>query len=326
MCCFSCLSQKVLRTLHFTLSIILTIIIIALVVLILLKSNIKNFTFQWTPILISMICILCFIVILLLIGGFGLCYRSKFCYSIFFILILCTVLLFLGLGIFCLVNSSTAFVSKTFGCETENQSLNSTYSNYDRYLQEVDKVFCSSNCVCSLYNYKNFTEVQQTNENKNNKYSEVDSRGDYSLEFSLSTWDFDEKTGKPTAFTNCTANAQELAKNNFRSKYNSNMTDKDISDFTSWYTLLEVNFNCVGICNTKYVVNGFRRRMNKFLFTDINRGPPDYFGCIDSIAEWVPSQLLIVGFVCLGLVIVSSIILWLTGILVFGNNKDEENK
>jgi len=321
MCLITCISPKLVRLLNYILTIILSLSITGIFVYILVKSKFTDISFKWTSIVIVLGLIMAFVAALLLIGGLSLCYNNSLLYSVFFVLSLMSVVAFLSIGIFSLVNSSTKAISAAFGCNTTNEELHEDYKDYDSYLFEVDKILCSDDCECSL-THNNFTSVAEVIALK--RKDESDKNVDLSIQSSIDHLVYTEEEGKPTSFDKCNEKAQEKAENEFLESSQTDMNNEDIFDFVSWYSLLETHFDCVGLCNTTYIEGGYFRMINKYLFTNINRGPPLYNGCLNSVAEWAPDQLLILGLISIGLGIISIFISWLTCTTVF--MKDSDNK
>lgn len=322
MCFLLCISPKAIKALNLILTIILSVSIIVALAIILIKSKYTSLSFEWTPILIATILIFFLSALVLTLNILATCYNSKVFYFVFFIISIAILILSAFFAIFCLVNASTKAVLDRYGCETNDDDLKETYDNYDSYLSEVDIILCSKDCVCSLYNKNLFTQEQIYRESKSS--SDYEANGDYSIDKSLSIWVYENNSINPISFTNCTDQAQDKARNEFLDNTTSDMNKDDIKDFESWYSLLEGFFNCVGICETKYRDDGENRRINKYLFTDINRGVPEYYGCVYSLAEWVPDKLLAFGLASVGVFLIEIFIIWMTCTILFKQEEEEK--
>ena len=63
--------------------------------------------------------------------------------------------------------------------------------------------------------------------------------------------------------------------------------------FQDYMANVENEFKCSGWCNVTYTNTNTNTRMVmfKYLYTNVNRGPPRYLGCLNSVIEWLPPYL-----------------------------------
>lgn len=262
--------------------IISTIVTIAIV-----KSSFLNLSSMWTPIIIVGSCLLGFNCLLLIIGGIGICKDSKVVTFIFAFFVISISLISFGLGIFCLVNSSTKAVTENFGCSTSIVDLKSIYNDIDLYLNQVDQALCSESCPCSLYSPNNTTFLMK------NQYVV-------------------QEKGQATSFQTCSNATKSNVDDEYMNKSNLKTLNREL--LSLWYALMESNFNCVGFCITE---GSEKQYIPKYLFTDINRGDPMYQGCLSSISDWAPYQLVILGLLCFVVFLLSLVISILSCCFIF---------
>lgn len=167
----------------------------------------------------------------------------------------------------------------------------SIWENMDTYLHNVDKVLCSNECPCSI--------------NGGILFSEDPEYGD-----EYKKWVTTNVSYGAVSFKQCSrAVKQEVY--DVTKKDNSNF-DKDgsfnMEEFAEYMGRIEERFKCVGWCNTKYPStnntnnetesnindndNVTEVNMIKYLFSDINNGLPEHFGCVDQVIDWLPQYLL----------------------------------
>jgi hypothetical protein len=172
------------------------------------------------------------------------------------------------------------WLRNNLGCNTEWQALSIIWKNIDTYISKVDQNLCSNDCRCYLYNFIEF---------KNN---------DTLLPF-YKQWDVSyvrTETYANIAFQNCSVEVQhktiEQAKNE-----NDKVDFEDTSSLISFFKLLENKLNCVGFCNLEYnnTETQSPNKISKYLFTDINRGPPQFYGCLELMISQLPKYLKTLG-------------------------------
>lgn len=304
-------SNKIKKTLAFILLIILFTVIICIMIVVFINSDYRNFSYTtiWTP-LISILLGLTFIgVCLILIGGISLCRNSKILTAVLLVLVIFISISFLIILVFSLINSSSKALSLNFGCNTSNKDLKSFYNDFDLYLIEIDKTLCSNDCKC----YDKISKNKIENHNVDVKYA--------------------------VNYKQCSNNAKNNV-NNIYDRYKEKVSLSNIQYYSQWYEILELNFNCVGFCTVEYnnnyynfyledneyftkkQDNNYNKSMNKYLFTDINKGTPEFKGCLLKIQEWAPKKLLILGIVSIFAFIVSFIIIILLCCILFKKDDD----
>jgi len=170
-----------------------------------------------------------------------------------------------------------------------NSAIMDTWRGIDSYMQQVDQYLCSNECPCT------FTS---------------DAALAYSTNATLSPYynrwvSVNIKPGN-TRWENCPARIKDLAMREAQSNnplFNPN-NDFDQADFSTYMNNVEREFGCTGWCNVTYV-NPQTNQINvmyKYLFSDINLGPPKTVGCLNPIINYLPPYLLAFGSVAMVLV------------------------
>ena len=160
------------------------------------------------------------------------------------------------------------------------------------------------------------TTNPNNNDNNGNKNENLNKLSKSEALASMQTWTHTPRLGEATNFHNCTEKAISNTEINYN-KYTNNNSTLNIDTFSSWYSLFESMFDCVGFCDTVYSTEkNINIQMSKYLFTNINRGPPVYKGCLRSITEWAPERLRIYGAGSLAFVVVEIFLIVLVFSLV----------
>jgi hypothetical protein len=97
------------------------------------------------------------------------------------------------------------------------------------------------------------------------------------------------------AFQNCTTAVKTNALQNAKLDPDFDPTnDFNAQRFADYMGRIETQFNCAGWCQTKYIsgINGQTMMMSKYLFSNINRGPPGDRGCYYRVVNWVIPYLI----------------------------------
>jgi len=168
-------------------------------------------------------------------------------------------------------------VNTYLGCQGNYRGIIGVFNGIDTYLQIADQKLCSSSCPCYL---TNASDYQRNN----------------TLSTTVANWVYSsDASSQATSFTNCTSLLQEqtykLAKasNPNFDPDNTFRADK----FADYMRRIEEKFSCTGWCSVSYYSPPLFKQilMGKFLFRDINTGPPQYLGCLNQVITWVPAYL-----------------------------------
>lgn len=173
------------------------------------------------------------------------------------------------------------------GCNANLNGVMGVFHNTDVYLQTIDQSMCTPTCPCFFTNTTAFT-------------------GNTTVAPYYNLW---TKTNAPSgavAFQNCTGDLQTFAfKEAVRRDPN---FDRDSTfspvKYAEYMNNVEREFGCSGWCSTQYFNPNYNQNvfMAKYLFSDINRGPPNRFGCFDELMDWLPGYLQAFGAMTMVLV------------------------
>ena len=188
-----------------------------------------------------------------------------------------------------LSNAVSCFDSYTFIAK-KNQPINYRYA-IDYYMEQSDQLFCSSDCPCALLNKSKFSN--------NSLLWKVQSSG-------------------PINFPDC--NSKALLKAESKARLNGYYgTVSDVFYTMNW---LEQKFNCVGFCIQNYTDNnGLQANMEKFVFSDINRGLPQNDSCLLSLMKWIIKFCITIGVLNIFILLIN-VFLIVLGYAFWCNYKD----
>jgi hypothetical protein len=227
------------------------------------------------------------------------------------ILTLISILFNLAIAVYSIVGGRPGWVNSLKGCRGDFNGVIGVFNNLDTYLQQVDQAMCSKACPCFLSNTSAFS-----NNSTLRPY-----------------YDMWTKTNQPTgavAFPNCSIDLQNYAYREAarRDPAFAAKEDFNVVEFFNYMAKVENQFNCVGWCETEYYNPDYRMDfvMAKYLFTDINRGPPQYLSCMNEMIQWLPGYLKAFGSMTIVLVGLQIIIFTLLICQYMAREKDHEKQ
>jgi hypothetical protein len=162
------------------------------------------------------------------------------------------------------------------GCRGNFEGIVGVFNGIDGYLQTADSLLCSSKCPCYLNN------------------SEIYLRNETFSPF-VANWVYDATNAQlSTSFTNCTAlheDVYRLARQNYPNFDPAGTFNA--AKFFDYMGRVEEHFKCTGWCSVAYFDPNLNKEvsMSRYLFRDINLGPPTYLGCLNEYIRWVPPYL-----------------------------------
>lgn len=240
------------------------------------------YNMQLKPLSIVQIAFLIYCAVIAILGFFIFCCSNACCFVIYAIFLSLGVISLGIIGGFSIVANKHGWVNAYIGCNTQWQSLKNIYNAVDVYVQHVDQILCSQNCKCQFtpQTIKDYTS-NSTLSGYFGLWSTTNDPVNSALEFKQcpnSTID--------EAYSLTTAEDP-----NFIS-YNINL-----HSLYSYMAELENKYHCAGFCHTKYFNTYTNTNMEivKYLFTNINNGPPEYSGCMNRFIHDVPSYLIYMG-------------------------------
>jgi hypothetical protein len=187
-----------------------------------------------------------------------------------------------AIAIFALIAGTYGWVNTYMGCNGQFSGIMESWRGIDLYLQKVDQYLCSNDCPCYFTNTTGFVGTPQISPFYN-------------------AWVKSNVPPGNTAFQNCTGAVQKRAYQEAAAgdAYFDPEGTFNQERFSNYMANVETDFQCAGWCNVTYVNpnTGGLMVMFKYLFTDINRGPPVNLGCLDSVIQWLPPYLQAFGSV-----------------------------
>ncbi len=175
-----------------------------------------------------------------------------------------------------MVAGSRGWVNTYFGCDAQFNGVLGIWGGIDSYLQNVDQALCSPNCPCLFTNSTGYLS--------NTTITPV-----YNL------WDKTTNGPGAVAFQNCSAQLQNAAFANAvrEDPYFNSDNSFNPAYFQDYMSRIESQFQCTGWCNVTYYNTNYQTNVAlfKYLFTDINNGPPKYIGCLNQLVDWLPGYL-----------------------------------
>jgi len=228
---------------------------------------------------------------------------------IFSILVMLSLLFNLAIAIYSFVGASHGWVNTYFGCNGRFNGVMDIWQGIDAYLQEVDMALCGPNCPCYFTN----TTGYLTNSTIAPYYQ---------------LWEKTNRAPGNIAFQNCSAQVQAFVYNQAaaRDAYFDPKQGFNAQNFFDYMQRIETQFNCAGWCNITYYNPNYNRNvlMSKFMFSDVNRGPPYFLGCLNRYIETIPPYLNAWGSMAMLLFGIETILFALALCQCWAREKDHE--
>lgn len=212
----------------------------------------------------------------------------------------------------CLVTSIISICAGNIGsvnhyidCHTEYKGIFSYWENIDSLFYYIDMTLCSSKCPCNIT-----TDMQSA--------FKADDR---SKEF-IHNWIMN---GNNTSFQHCPSNTIDNVITYYESQEevaHGKLKHLDIKKFIVYWKYIEERFNCVGWCANSYWYTGnfSERYVNggfyKYLFSGVNRGIPEYAGCLKVMFNYIKPKILLCGYIGLfaSILMLSS---WIVSLMMY---------
>ena len=159
----------------------------------------------------------------------------------------------------------------------------------DYFLTTSDELFCSKSCPCA-YNGPNISSSRSWVTNNEG----------------------------PVSFNRCPLDVKIQAQQSAINKgYFGSFEDVDST--MNW---LETKFNCVGFCVTNYTDSSGRSVfMDKYLFSNVNRGKPENNSCFLALVSWIVNYCLVLGILDV-FIVIFNLFLLILGYIFWCNFKD----
>jgi hypothetical protein len=282
-----CCSKRIIKWVSLVILFIVLILSIALIIYTGVEYNSDNQNWQYMSFTgmngALQLAAIAFMIVVAVVGILGFFLENTLILIIFAILAFLAFIFLTGIAILDLIVDSNIRSDQrnNIGCNTNYTPLLNSYKIVDTYMQNVDTAFCSTSCPCNIYNPFAFTAYPNT----------------------YATWV--SNTNGVNNFTSCSAPLQNNVYTNSLSQYQSKTGDNSnrtfsTSNFANYWGSVETRFNCSGFCNTTYLNNqGQSITIAKYLFSDINRGPPNTIGCYAPLFAWFANFLEAYGIIAL---------------------------
>lgn len=181
-----------------------------------------------------------------------------------------------SVGVYSIVGGRPGWARTYEGCQAQYNGVIGVFNNIDVYLQNIDQNLCSSACPCFISNATGFAS--------NTTVSSF-----YNL------WTKTNTGIGATAFQNCSQTLQNFAFSEAVRRDPRFDPDSTFNTekFVEYFQRLENDWECTGWCQIEYFNPNYNRNVyiSKYLFTDVNRGVPKYFGCINQVFTWISGML-----------------------------------
>lgn len=225
-------------------------------------------------------------------------------------LVLASLLFNFAIAIYVFVGARLGWIDTFLGCQSKFQGVFAAFNYIDTYMQIIDQSFCSPACPCYI---------------TNSAYSTNSTIAPY-----YNLWTKSAVTGAATAFQNCSQALQtyaykEAARRDIKFAQVSNF---DVPEFYNYMMRIEENFDCTGWCSVEYYNANYNKYvlMSKYLFSDINRGPPQYYGCLNVVGPWLRNFLNAWGAMTMVLFGAQCLVLALLVCQIQAREKDHEQQ
>jgi len=267
--------------------------------------------FVWTPLPALMIAAIVYTFVIVIFGYVAFLHPNIGCSIAYSIFLFISILFNMAIAIYALVAANYGWVNTYFGCNGQFEGVMSSWRGIDLYLQKVDQGLCSPQCPCYFTNTTGYVN----NETIAPYYNQ---------------WTKSNVPPGNTAFQNCSSQVQTNAYQQAAAgdAYFDPEGQFDSFKFSNYMAEIENDFQCAGWCNVTYYNPDTQNNMVmfKYMFTDINRGPPNKLGCLDSIIEWLPPYLNAWGAVTLALATFQIITFVMTICQCWAREKDHEHQ
>lgn len=249
--------------------------------------------------------------VIAILGYFTFCKPNIGCTIAYSIFLMLSLLFCIAIAIFSFIAGSHGWVNTYFGCNGKFDGVLGMWQGIDSYLQQVDQNFCGPNCPCYISNTNGFT----TNSTVAPFYNQWTKTND--------------RLGN-TAYQNCSSQVQSQTYSQAAAKdalFDPN-ANFDQNSFANYMQRVESRFSCAGWCNVTYFNTNTNTNaaMFKYNFNNINNGPAQNLGCLNSVINWLPPYLNAFGAVTMVLAGFQMIVFALAICQCWARDKDHEHQ
>ena len=215
--------------------------------------------------------------------------KCKVMQLLFVCMELLVTLFTIAIAIFAIVAGAVSKSELTKSCQRDYKGIFEKFKYLDDFIHLADETLCSEKCKCFFSNYsavEDFTDF-------------YNAHNDYDMTTNLQISDTLE--GNAVNFANCSLEAKSEAYGVF--KYIDKTGNIDINDFNEFWGRIEKKFKCNGWCEVNYVSQlynkGTKRKMIKYVFSDVSGGVVNNSGCMHRMVDWLPKVINTYGAVLL---------------------------
>ena len=272
--------------------------------------------FIWRPLPVLQTTMVIFSFMICMIGYVTFQNPNLNLYSIYASFILISVILNFSIGLFAVLASSLDWGEMYFGCNSHIEDIAEMHRSIDTYVHIIDQSLCSEWCPCNLYNVTAFTKDKYIFE----EYKKWNTTNVQNNETSQKL---------PVNFQSCAQKVRVSALEgaSFAESYFIKKGLFKVNNFHNYMATLENKFQCSGWCETNY--NHWdtddKTFITKYLFTDVNKGPPKNGSCAKKVLDWLPLYLAVWGGVTLVMALFEILIFALCLYKCCLNSKNNEN-
>ena len=307
------MAKSGLRNIAFILLGLSLILAIASIVIVALHFRYTNMT--WTDQFfgylgaIELACII-FLWLIIIIGFIAIITTTTGCLVILSILLFLGFLFVLFLSIIIFIGTQTRYWNEALGCDSKYKGIYRAWRGVDVYIQAVDETFCGETCKC-YFNRTTYT-----------LFSRNTTTAPY-----LPTWYTQNITVRAKRIQDCPESAYKNAYNKYLERNAYFKYKLRQKWFDKYFGHVEDFFKCTGFCSLTYF-NEYTQTSNKivkYLFSDVTKGIPLYFGCLPRFLDWLRKTLNAVAAMML-FVFLFLFILFIIVLLLICENKNNEDE
>ena len=307
------MAKSSLRNIAFILLGLSLILAIASIVIVALHFRYTNMT--WTDQFfgylgaIELACII-FLWLIIIIGFIAIITTTTGCLVILSILLFLGFLFVLFLSIIIFIGTQTRYWNEALGCDSKYKGIYRAWRGVDVYIQAVDEIFCGETCKC-YFNRTTYT-----------LFSRNTTTAPY-----LPTWYTQNIAVRAKRIQDCSKSAYKNVYNKYLERNAYFKYKLKQKWFDKYFGHVEDFFKCTGFCSLTYFNEDTQtsNKIVKYLFSDVTKGIPLYFGCLPRFLDWLRKTLNAVAAMLL-FVFVFLFILFIIVLMLICENKNNEDE
>lgn len=214
----------------------------------------------------------------------------KLFYVVFHFLI---TLLVLSCSIIFLVEGTIKKDDLSKVCKNEYAGVFEPFRHLDDLFMLIDESLCSNQCKCHFNNFSALEELYDYYEENNKDFAQF-----------IVT---DDESNGVTSFDKCSLKTIDSVLTKYyeqNAEHREKVGNIRIDKLASYWEKVERKFKCSGWCEIHYkpIINYHeteKRKIIKYLFSDVNRGLVSNRGCMSELTDWLPKMMLKFGSVLL---------------------------